>query len=97
MTILATWNGTVIAESDRTIVLEGRHYFPIADVKWEFLEASSHHTVCPWKGQASYFTVVVDGERNANAAWALPLSLSACERDHGTGCLLEGGQDHIFG
>ncbi len=68
----AIWNGEVIAESDDTIVVEGNHYFPRTSVRDEFLVESDRHTVCPWKGQASYFTIEVDGERNENAAWTYP-------------------------
>jgi uncharacterized protein (DUF427 family) len=72
MTIRATWNGAVIAESDRTVVVEGNHYFPISDVETRLLEESPTRTVCPWKGQASYYSVVVDGQRNEDAAWYYP-------------------------
>ncbi len=72
MTIRATWNGTVLAESDATVVVEGNHYFPATDVRDEFLEPSDTHTVCPWKGTASYRTVVVDGTRNDDAALFYP-------------------------
>jgi uncharacterized protein (DUF427 family) len=72
MTIRATWNGTVLAESDATVVVEGNHYFPSADVRDEYFESSGTHTVCPWKGTASYRTVVVDGTRNEDAAWYYP-------------------------
>ena len=68
----ATWNGAVLAESDETIVIEGNHYFPPESLKAEFFEDSDTHSVCPWKGTASYRTVVVDGERNADAAWYYP-------------------------
>ena len=70
--VQAVWNGTVLAESDRTIVIEGYHYFPPEDVNTEYLESSSRHTVCPWKGTASYYDVVVDGQRNQAAAWYYP-------------------------
>ncbi len=70
--IRASWNGTVIAESDRTVVVEGNHYFPADDVRMDHLEGSDTHTRCPWKGTASYYSVVVDGERNADAAWTYP-------------------------
>ena len=70
--VQAVWNGTVIARSDRTVAVEGNHYFPPDDVKREYLDHSSHHTVCPWKGTASYYDVVVDGERNRAAAWYYP-------------------------
>ncbi len=72
MSIRATWHGTVIADSDRTVVVEGNHYFPVEDVDSAVLQASSTHTVCPWKGTASYYDVVVDGDRNPDAAWYYP-------------------------
>lgn len=68
----ATWNGTVLAESDDTIIVEGNHYFPPDSLKREHFAPSDHHTTCPWKGEASYFHVVVDGEENRNAAWYYP-------------------------
>jgi uncharacterized protein (DUF427 family) len=70
--IRATWNGTVIAESDRTKRLEGNHYFPLADVNTALLTESATHTRCPWKGKASYYDVVIDGRTNADAAWTYP-------------------------
>ena len=68
----AEWNGTVIAESDETIVVEGNHYFPPSGVKDEFFQASPASSVCPWKGTAAYYDVVVDGETNSGAAWYYP-------------------------
>ncbi len=68
----AVWNGTVIAESDNTVVVEGNHYFPPDSIKSEHFQNSDYQTVCPWKGTASYYNVVVDGETNANAAWYYP-------------------------
>ncbi len=68
----ATWNGTVIAESDATIVVEGNHYFPAASLKMEHFQPSATHTVCGWKGTASYYTVEVEGEQNPDAAWYYP-------------------------
>lgn len=65
----AVWNGHVIAESDSTEVVEGNHYFPADSVKTEFVEKSDHTSVCGWKGTANYYHVVVDGERNEDAAW----------------------------
>lgn len=70
--VQAVWNGTVIAESERTVTVEGNHYFPPDDVNREHLEPSPRHSVCFWKGQASYYDVVVDGERNSAAAWYYP-------------------------
>jgi uncharacterized protein (DUF427 family) len=68
----AVWNGTVIAQSDHTIVIEGNHYFPPDSLRQEFLEPTSTHTVCPWKGTASYYTLNVGGKENADAAWFYP-------------------------
>lgn len=68
----ATWNGTVIAQSDDTVVVEGNHYFPIEAVTPGVLLDSAHTSVCPWKGTASYYSVDVDGRRNENAAWYYP-------------------------
>jgi uncharacterized protein (DUF427 family) len=68
----AVWNGVVLAESDRTVEIEGNHYFPREDVKSELLRESSRRTTCPWKGEAHYFDVVVEEERNRNAAWSYP-------------------------
>jgi uncharacterized protein (DUF427 family) len=68
----ATWNGTVLAESDDTIVVEGNHYFPASAVKREYLRESDKRTTCPWKGEASYYSVEVDGQTNADAAWYYP-------------------------
>ena len=70
--MLATWNGEVIAESADTVVVEGNHYFPIADVRKEVLEPSDTHTNCHWKGVASYYDVAVDGKLNPDAAWYYP-------------------------
>jgi uncharacterized protein (DUF427 family) len=68
----AIWNGAVIAESDDTVVVEGNHYFPPAALQADLLTDSSTHTVCSWKGTASYFDVVVDGQVNHDAAWYYP-------------------------
>ena len=68
----AIWNGTVIAESDKTVVVEGNHYFPPESIKSEHFKPSGTNTVCPWKGTASYYTVDVDGQQNADAAWYYP-------------------------
>ena len=68
----ATWNGKVLAESDETVVVEGNHYFPRESVSEEFFEESATHTTCPWKGEASYFNVVADGQVNKDAAWYYP-------------------------
>jgi uncharacterized protein (DUF427 family) len=68
----AIWNDTVLAESDDTVVVEGNHYFPAASLREEYFRESDHHSVCPWKGTASYYDVVVDDAVNAQAAWYYP-------------------------
>ena len=68
----AIWNGVVVAESDDTVVVEGNHYFPESALKREFITFSNHKTSCPWKGQASYYSLLVNGELNADAAWYYP-------------------------
>ena len=65
----AIFNHQIIAQSDDTIVIEGNHYFPPADVKKEFLKESGSHTTCPWKGVASYYHVEVDGQVAEDGAW----------------------------
>ncbi len=65
----ATWNGAVIAESADTVVVEGNHYFPAAAVRKDLLRPSTTTTMCGWKGEASYYDIVVDGEVNKDAAW----------------------------
>jgi uncharacterized protein (DUF427 family) len=69
---IARWNGTVIAESDQTKVVEGNHYFPIDSVHQHYLRPSETTSVCPWKGTASYYTLRVDGSENKDAAWYYP-------------------------
>jgi len=68
----ATWNGALIAESDDTVVVEGNHYFPRASVRADYLRDSDTHSVCPWKGTASYHSLEVDGKSNPDAAWYYP-------------------------
>lgn len=68
----AIWNGEVIAESNDTVVIEGNHYFPPNTIKSEYFKESDTHTVCPWKGTASYYTLDVEGKSNADAAWYYP-------------------------
>ena len=68
----AIWNGEVVAESDDTVVIEGNHYFPADSIKKEFYQASYTHTVCHWKGTASYYTLDVNGQQNIDAAWYYP-------------------------
>lgn len=68
----AIWNDKVIAESDETIVVEGNHYFPPSALNNEYFQESQHQSRCPWKGLASYYSLVVDGEENKDAAWYYP-------------------------
>lgn len=68
----AIWNGTVLAQSDRTEVVERNHYFPPETINKEYFKDSSTHSTCPWKGVASYYTIVVDGQENKDAAWYYP-------------------------
>ena len=80
----AKWHGTVIADSDNTIVVEGNHYFPPESIKREYVHDSNTHTTCPWKGLASYYDVVVNGEVNKDAAWYYPQPKDAAAeiKDH---------------
>jgi uncharacterized protein (DUF427 family) len=68
----AVWEGAVVAESDTTIEVEGNQYFPPDAIRREYFKPSTRHTVCPWKGTASYYDVEVNGKRNAGAAWYYP-------------------------
>ena len=76
----AIWNGTVIAQSDRCIVVEGNQYFPPDAVNREHLRDSATHTVCPWKGTASYYDVEVAGQTNKDAAWYYPQPKDAAKQ-----------------
>ena len=80
----AVWNEVTLAQSDRTVVVEGNHYFPPDSIHEDALSPSAHRTLCPWKGRASYFTVQAGGERNADAAWTYrhPLLPARHIRDH---------------
>lgn len=68
----ATWNGALIAESDDTVLVEGNHYFPESALNRTFVTFSNHRTTCPWKGEAKYLSLLVNGELNADAAWYYP-------------------------
>ncbi|MFG3817124.1 DUF427 domain-containing protein [Limnothrix redekei] len=76
----AIWNGTVIAESDRTEVVEGNHYFPPDTIKADYFQPSNTHTTCGWKGVASYYTIAVDGQTNPDAAWYYPEPKDAAKK-----------------
>lgn len=79
----AIWNGAVIAESDQVEVVEGNVYFPPRSVKRQYLQESDTHTVCGWKGTASYYDLVVDGKANADAAWYYPDPMAAAANIRG--------------
>lgn len=68
----ALYGSTVLAESEETVVVEGNHYFPPGSLNEDYFERSEHRTRCPWKGEACYFDVVVNGDREKNAAWYYP-------------------------
>jgi uncharacterized protein (DUF427 family) len=76
----ATWRGATLAESDDTIVVEGNHYFPSDAINKEYFRESDKHTMCPWKGTASYYDVAVDGEVNKDAAWYYPEPKEAAQQ-----------------
>ena len=75
----AVWNGVVLAESDRTEVVEGNQYFPPESIQCEYFQDSTTHTTCPWKGVASYFNVVANGQTNKDAAWYYPTPKDAAK------------------
>lgn len=79
----ASWNGKVIAESDSCVEVEGNQYFPPESVCQEYLQPSDHHTTCGWKGEASYYHLVVDGQTNKDAAWYYPDPKPAAEQVRG--------------
>ncbi|WP_295385884.1 DUF427 domain-containing protein [uncultured Thiodictyon sp.] len=68
----ATWKDAVLAESGDTVAIEGNQYFPAESIDRQYFRESSKHTACPWKGEASYYDIVVDGETNKDAAWYYP-------------------------
>ena len=76
----AIWNDKVLAESDDTVVVEGNHYFPHDSINTEYFQPSQTQTVCPWKGTASYYDVVVDSQTNPDSAWYYPDPKPAAEQ-----------------
>ncbi len=68
----AIWNNKILAESDNTEFVEGNHYFPADSVNREYFKDSETRTTCPWKGEASYYNIMVDGKTNSDAAWYYP-------------------------
>ena len=79
----AIWNGQVLAESDDTVVVENNHYFPADSLRREYFKASETHTRCPWKGEAHYYSIVVDGKENRDAAWFYPSAKDAARNIEG--------------
>jgi uncharacterized protein (DUF427 family) len=79
----AVWNGVILAESDRTEVVEGNHYFPPDSINKEYFQESTTHTTCGWKGVASYYSIQVNGETNKDAAWYYPQTSSAAKNIEG--------------
>ena len=80
MTMRAIWNDTVVAESDDTVVVEGNHYFPRESVNADYLTDSDKHTICPWKGTASYYTLQVGDATNPDAAFYYPTPSAAARQ-----------------
>jgi uncharacterized protein (DUF427 family) len=80
----AIWNGQLLAESNETVVIENNHYFPVSSLNMKFFQDSDTTSHCPWKGEASYYTIVVDGEVNKDAAWYYPSPKDAAQeiKDH---------------
>lgn len=68
----ATWEGTVLAQSDSCVVVEGNYYFPSESIQRNYFHTSTETTICPWKGTAHYYDIEVNGKRNRNAAWYYP-------------------------
>lgn len=79
----AIWNGTVLAESDKCVVVEGNQYFPPDAIHKQYFKDSNTHTTCPWKGVASYYTIEVDGNENKDAAWYYPTAKDAAKNIEG--------------
>ncbi len=90
----ATWNGAVIAESDDTVLVEGNHYFPDSALNREFVTFSNHRTSCPWKGQASYYSLLVNGELNTDAVWYYPEPKAEAENIRGRVAFWKGVKVH---
>ncbi len=75
----ATWQGVVLAQSDRTEIVDGNHYFPPTSLNQKYFEPSNMHTTCSWKGLCSYYNVIVDGNTNVDAAWYYPEPQAAAQ------------------
>jgi uncharacterized protein (DUF427 family) len=79
----AVWNGQILAESDKTVIVEGNYYFPPDSIRQEYFTQSNTSTVCPWKGMASYYTVTVNGKTNKDCAWYYPKASDAAKKIEG--------------
>jgi uncharacterized protein (DUF427 family) len=79
----ATWNGVILAESNNCEVVEGNQYFPPDAIVKEYFQKSDTHTTCPWKGVASYYSIVVDGKENKDSAWYYPTPKEAAKNIEG--------------
>ncbi len=88
----ATWKGTVVAESDDTVVVEGNHYFPAESLVREHVVESNHRSSCPWKGQARYYSLLVDGDLNPDAVWYYPEPYEAAAQIRGRVAFWKGVQ-----
>src|SRR5204862_3047200 len=79
----ASWNGVVVAESDDTVVVEGNHYFPESSLKREYVSFSNHRSMCHWKGEAHYHSLMVNGDVNPDAVWYYPNPSEAAQQIKG--------------
>lgn len=79
----AIWNGSVLAESDKCVLVEGNQYFPPDAINKQYFKDSNTHTTCPWKGTASYYSIEVDGQVNKDAAWYYPSAKDAAKNIEG--------------
>lgn len=79
----AIWNAAILAESDQTVIVEGNHYFPPDSINQEYFSPSNTHTTCPWKGLASYYSIVADGKVNRDGAWYYPAAKDAAKHIQG--------------
>ncbi|RZI85676.1 MAG: DUF427 domain-containing protein [Rubrivivax sp.] len=86
----AIWNGVVVAESDDIVVVEGNHYFPETSLKKEYTLSSNRRTMCSWKGEASYYTLFVNGDANQDAVWYYPNPKEAAEEIKGRVAFMRG-------
>jgi len=88
----AIWNGKVVAESNDTVIIENNHYFPADSLNKDFFKETEHHSTCPWKGLANYYSLTVDGKVNQHAAWYYPEPSSAAKAIKGKVAFWKGVQ-----